>query len=319
MSTDDRDLTALLHETAEQITPHGTLEEIRSRTGNPPARRWALPALAAAAALALVVGGIGWALRDHEKGGGTTTPATRTETAELTIYYAGPSVSFDGKASASHALFAERHELTSDDLPRTAVQDAISGRPADPDYLSLWPQGVTVDKVAYDAAGKGLVTVELSGPLQGIAEERTRDQMLASRAVVRTALDAVDAGPDAGVQFSYNGVLDAGVVQYRGDGTVDLAKVQITSLTNGQTVPAGPLTVKGMAATFEANVVWEVLVGGDAVVKQDHTTAAECCTLAPYEFTVDLEPGTYTIVAHDTDESGEGRPVNQDTKEIIVE
>src|SRR5205085_642511 len=91
-----------------------------------------------------------------------------------------------------------------------------------------------------------------------------------------------------------------------------LATVQITNLTDGQIVKAGSLTVKGVAATFEANVVWELLLGGDAVVDQGHTTAAECCKLAPYSFTIEnLEPGTYTLVVHDSDESGEGRPVNQ--------
>jgi hypothetical protein len=99
-----------------------------------------------------------------------------------------------------------------------------------------------------------------------------------------------------------------------------MAPVQVTSLLNGQTVPAGDLEVEGVAAASEANVQWELLVGGDAVVQSGFATAAECCTLSPYSFTVkDLQPGTYTLVVHDSDESGEGRPTNQDSKEIVVE
>ena len=80
------------------------------------------------------------------------------------------------------------------------------------------------------------------------------------------------------------------------------------------------MTVEGRASTFEANVVWELRVGGDAVVQHGFTTAAECCTLSPYRFTIkDVQPGTYTLVVHDTDESGGRRPVNSDSKEIVVE
>jgi hypothetical protein len=76
--------------------------------------------------------------------------------------------------------------------------------------------------------------------------------------------------------------------------------------------------VSGQAATFEANVVWE-LMAGDKVVRQGFTTAQECCTLSPYTFTVTAPAGEYTLVVHDTDESdGEGVGTSQDTKRIIV-
>ena len=95
------------------------------------------------------------------------------------------------------------------------------------------------------------------------------------------------------------------------------ALVQVDNPSDGATVTAS-FTVSGRAAAFEANVVWE-LKQGDTVVKDGFTTAQECCTLAPYSFEVtDVAPGSYTLVVHDTDESGQGRPVDQDTKEIIV-
>ena len=75
----------------------------------------------------------------------------------------------------------------------------------------------------------------------------------------------------------------------------------------------------GRAATFEANVVWELKRGADTV-RNGFTTAQECCTLAPYSFTVTAPPGDYTLVVHDTDESdGEGIGTSQDTKAITVE
>jgi hypothetical protein len=96
-----------------------------------------------------------------------------------------------------------------------------------------------------------------------------------------------------------------------------LALVQVDSPSNGATV-SSPFTVTGRANAFEANVAWE-LKQGDTVVEHGFTTAQECCTLAPYSFKVTAPPGSYTLVVHDTDESGEGHPVNEDTKEITVQ
>ena len=94
------------------------------------------------------------------------------------------------------------------------------------------------------------------------------------------------------------------------------ALVQVDSPADGTSV-SSPFTVSGRAATFEANVVWE-LKQGDTVVKKGFTTAQECCTLAPYSFQVTAPAGSYTLVVHDTDESGQGLPVNEDSKAITV-
>ena len=96
--------------------------------------------------------------------------------------------------------------------------------------------------------------------------------------------------------------------------------MQISTPGNGETVKAGTVTVTGIAAVYEATVTWELLVGGDAVAASGFATAEECCTFSPYEFELELEGGsTYTLVVHDNDESGEGRAVNRDTKDIVVE
>jgi hypothetical protein len=97
-----------------------------------------------------------------------------------------------------------------------------------------------------------------------------------------------------------------------------LAPVLVESPAEGATVPT-TFTVEGRAATFEANVIWE-LKRGDDTVRNGFTTAQECCTLSPYSFEVTAPPGEYTLVVHDTDESdGEGVGISQDTKDITVE
>jgi hypothetical protein len=84
-----------------------------------------------------------------------------------------------------------------------------------------------------------------------------------------------------------------------------------------ETTVNSPFTVTGVAATFEANVQWE-LKDGSRVVRRGFTTAAECCTPSPYSFAVKAPPGTYTLVVHDSDVSGKGGKVNSDTKEVTV-
>lgn len=329
----DADLRALLHETAEQITPRGSLEDIKERTMTTNPRRWVLPTLAAAAAMAVVVGGIGWMLHDDNPAGSTRPPAssspspTGDATGAPLTERAVPAY-FAGQAARGTRLYREFVRLPVCDGPRclakAAVLTTLSNPAQDPDYRSLWPTGTGMNDVQ---VGSDLITVDLAGNIHDRpAGMSAKDADLAIQQLIYTVQAAVGEGR-VPVQILLDGkhtdqILGAPASEplAAADELDVLAPVQISSPTNGAVVKAGDVKVEGVAATFEANVVWEVLVGGDAVVKQGHTTAAECCKLTPYSFTIEgLEPGTYTIVAHDTDESGEGLPVNQDTKEIIVE
>ena len=344
MSEHDDDLRALLNETAEGITPRGGYEEIKERAMHENSnRKWVLPTLAAAAVMALVVGGIGWMLRDDDPAASpgpaqeptaessdsaTDTPTTvEPKQIATTVYYAGNTTHPDG----GHGLFPEVHPV--DEMGTTwvadlekAVQLAISGRPFDPDYQSLWPAGIAVRDVAFDGVGEnGTVTISLTGPASlrpaGMTE---RDAELAVDAVVRTALDVTRAPARTTVAFYDNDAqplrpLDLdGDAFAAGDSDTFLAPIQISAPTESATVPAGTVTISGRAAAVEANVLWEIEDATGTAIKEGHTTASECCTLAPYSFTVDLQPGTYLIVVHDEDMSGENRPVNQDTKRIVV-
>ncbi len=333
---DDADIRALLHETAAGISTHGSLDEIKERivTENSP-RRWVLPTLAAAAAMALVVGGIGYLLRDDDS---STAPpaASPTDGASGVPAETDVSVWYAGATRAGHGLFTETHPVASvdgrPDLER-AVQLAVSGEPHDPDYRTLWPGGVSVTDVGFSGGSgeAGTINVSLDGPVAsrpaGMSEQ---DALLAVSALVRTAQAVAADAPqaDSPVAFLVDGAETATVLGLAGDtfgpGEDDevMAPVQVLTPTDGATVPAGSLTVTGVAAAFEANLNWELLVGGDAVVANGFATAAECCTLSPYSFQItDLAPGSYTLVVHDVDESGGegGGGINQDSKEIVVE
>lgn len=328
----DDDLRQLFDDATADIRPQGTFDEIRIRTEkvDPMARRWFVPSLAAAAVMALVIGGAFFATRDNDgpstpgPAGSPTVDATGSPADKITR---NTPVFYLGDGAREPRLFSESRELEADDadgIGLAAATAAIAGPPLDADYRTGWPEGLSVEGVQ-----DGGDTIRVSFA-DGSAAEQPRgsspeEAQASVHALVRTVRAAYDS--DAGVEFliadepadQVLGV-DTSTPQTGGTDLDVLALVQITSPKNNQTVPAGEkFTVTGVAAAFEANVTWELLVGGDAVVDSGFTTAEECCRLAPYSFDLTLEPGTYTLVVHDTDESGEGRPVNQDTKEIVVE
>ena len=103
--------------------------------------------------------------------------------------------------------------------------------------------------------------------------------------------------------------IDTSAPVERASGDSVLSTVSIATPGEGAVVPTR-FEVTGQAATFEANVVWE-LKQGDKIVRNGFTTARECCTLSPYSFFVTATPGDYTLVVHDTDESGRGRHRHQ--------
>ena len=336
---DGEDLRRVLHDAVSDVQPHGTLDDIRSRTEkvDPMTKRWFLPTIAVAAVMAAVVGGAFWLVNDDDSTGGPSgtpthrtstspspsnpsgTPGTDTAERAVPIYYVG--LTAHGKK-----LFREfqKQDICQDAecLLKASAVAAVNGEPQDSDYRTLWPDGATVGSVSQD--GDTIVIDLASGVHDRPATLSSEDAGLAIQQLVYSAQAAVGRGR-LPVQLLIDGqhtdtVLGVPASEPLAAANPDdvLAPVQIDNPANGATV-SSTFTVSGRAATFEANVVWEVKQG-DAVVKHGFTTAQECCTLAPFSFTVEgLSPGDYTLVVHDTDESGEGRPVNQDTKEFTVQ
>ncbi|MCX6395639.1 MAG: GerMN domain-containing protein [Propionibacteriales bacterium] len=343
MNNDD-DLRQLFADATSEIRPHGTLDDIRTRTKkvDPMARRWFLPSLAAAAATALVIGGAFWMTRGTDDTSSTNiaTSPSDTPTKDLNAL---PEVALDvpvyfvGDIARGQRLFLDTVRVTTCDAPDcrllAAVSAAVNGGSTDPDYTSPWPKDRAGASMVVNSDGDQILIDFEAGPNGEDLLTRKPSAMsvaaaeLAIQQLVYTAQAA--HGEKLPVRFQFDHadtptLLGVATAEPLAAGSADdlLAPVQITNVVDGATVPAGKLTVKGMAAAFEANVSWEILVGGDAVIDSGFATAAECCTLSPYEFTTNIPlegPGTYTLVVHDNDESGEGRPVNRDSKEIVVE
>jgi hypothetical protein len=321
----DGDLRRLLDDAVSDVHPRDGVDEIRSRARRPSAMRWLPITIAAAAATAVVIAGGAWLAQRHP---GSTPPAAGPatdptassapaagHTVDATVYYVGAT-------AAGPRLFPEaRHVADATDTDvQVAVDEALTGTPKDPDYQNPFAAlGVT----ATATAQAGAVTIDLSDQLSRPAGMDAKTAETAVQSLVRTADTAAKSTQP--VTFTVSGAPAASVlgvptgapVPPAGDDAV-LSTVLIESPAEGATVPTR-FTVKGRAATFEANVVWE-LKRGDATVRNGFTTAQECCTLAPYSFTVTAPPGDYTLVVHDTDESGgEGIGTSQDTKAITVE
>jgi hypothetical protein len=339
MSPNDRDddLRRALRDAVSDVHPTPALDDIGSRTDKviPMAgqnKRWFLPTLTVAAVMALVVGGAFWMTREDNPAGGPSTTPTQGQsptnspspTAEPELTARAVPVYFVGDAARGPRLFREfqRQQVCAgtDCLLEASTVTALTGAPLDGDYSAPWPDDTGLGDVSYDG---DVLTIDLSGDVHD--RPSGMDAETAELAIQQLIFSA-QAGLGEGrvpVQLLIDGShtdqvlgVPASEPLAAADPLDVQAPVQIDSPTEGESV-SSPVEVTGRAATFEANVVWEVMKG-DNVVEQGFTTAQECCTLAPYSFTVDLEPGTYTLVTHDTDESGEGLPVNQDTKEITV-
>jgi hypothetical protein len=217
-------------------------------------------------------------------------------------------------------LYREFHAATGTDALQQAVSDAV-GRADDPDYHSGWPAGTTVTA----SVGDGAITLDLGSSAGSLAPRpagTTPDQAKAAlQQLVHTAQAATRT--TAPVQLTLDGKVSDTVLgeptlgaTERGKAADVLGQVWVVSPGNGATVPS-TFEVTGLAAAFEATVQWE-LKRGDAVVRKGFTTAQQCCVMAPYSFTVHAPAGRYTLVVHDTDASGDGAPLWQDTKEITV-
>lgn len=225
-----------------------------------------------------------------------------------------------GGTGSGVRLFREFHRVQGDRLA-AALDLAFRDSADDPDYRSGWPQGTTVRSAGAD---RRTLTVDLSGP------DLAKRPAGTSRAEARQALNALVFTADGVTQsntpvaFRIDGApaktvlgVKVGPALARANPDKVKSPVSVFSPAQGATV-AAPVRVTGEAATFEANVVWE-LMQGDKVVKHGFTTAKQCCTLSPYSFTVKAPPGSYTLVVHDTDDSGgNGVGTSKDTKEITV-
>jgi hypothetical protein len=316
-------LDAILHEAHEA----GPL----TATGGSGARRWLMP-LAAAAAVAAIIGGVWWSGQDDgptitppqtsgpsatgpaTSGTPTTAPTTSASTSgpvatqpvSLPVYFLGPI----GDDKPTYRLFRDfiRSELPADataaEKAKAALVLAINAQPySNTDgYLQPW-SGQTIGDVSVTDA---LITVDLANAGNPDAAIGADNQRLAVQELVWTAQAAIQKG-NLPVRITVQGRADPlfGSISTTGTFTrppsdrlyEDLAPIWVTSPGRDQVLPAAkPVVVQGLAMVFEANVSYQ-LRRGSTQVAMGHTTAS---IGAPSQgtYSIDLgrlSPGDYSI------------------------
>jgi hypothetical protein len=338
----DEDIRRLLDDAVDGVHPSRGLDAVRARTGNaaPAARHRALwvagAAVLATAATVLAVTFLatGPGARPTAGPGPGRLTAAPTEGVQVplpsgpagqtaTAFHPEP-VYYVGDTSHGPRLFRELHDVRSDiDAPVAAVREALSFAAADPDYRSPWPEETYVDSVRLDG---DVIDVDLpsDGDLSARPPGMSRQEAsMALQQLVYTAEAATARGRQP-VQFLLDGRTPDSLLGLPTSRPVPagrpaevLSQVWVVEPANGAKVHSG-FGVSGLADASEATVTWQ-LRQGDAVVRHGFTTAGQCCTMAPYSFTVQAPPGDYTLVVRDTDPSGgEGFAPWQDTKQLTV-
>jgi hypothetical protein len=320
---------------ARSITPtdrlgaiHTEAHAMESRTTRP--NRWLAP-VAAAAAVVVVAGAV-WALSrppassppvagtpavstsQESTGTPTTGPSsvpTQTATGPTTsiappataqalvpVYYLGPVVS----GSAELRLFRE-FVSTAVPTPETAEGKALAAlrlamgeAPQDSRYRSAWA-GVTPESLT---VGSDVITVRLSAGTDDDAALATEQLVWTVQAALGKSLPVRFELADGGADVSPGH--PASAAYNRPSNPIDVLG-QVSAIwvdepaRNGDVKAGAPLTVKGIASTFEANVEWELLRDGKSFEKGSTTAKEAAPARARYTFTTtkDLSAGTYVL------------------------
>jgi hypothetical protein len=217
-------------------------------------------------------------------------------------------------------LAKELRDVAGDDVVAAAVEAMVS-EPDDPDYSTTWNPDTEVLGVDED---DGTISVDLSEEAR-TANAGSEAAAIMVQQLVYTATEAA-GDEDATVELLIEGEPAGelwGVLEWsepigREDPLDVRMLVQIDEPREGATV-GSPVTVTGDAAAFEANVPWRVLDEAGEEVETGFTMTTEGQTFAPFEFEVELEPGTYTIeISEDDPSGGEGGTPMTDTKSVTV-
>jgi hypothetical protein len=335
---DDRDdrIRALLADAVSDVEPAHRLDEIRVRTATPARRprRYGVGrvVLAAAATVALAAAAV-VASRDGGDGSDPAAPTASASTpASTPASTSGPMRTvpayYLGETPQGLRLFREFASIEASVPELEASLTALERGPQDPDYTTAWrPGSFAGASVAADVIQVDLADESLHDRPAGMSDAQAQ---LALQQVIYSLQGALGEGR-VPVQFRLNG---NPIDQVLGEPTSEplangpqlevLALVSISDPAEGTAV-GDRFVAKGVAASFEATVPWEVRDAAGAVVLEGFATAEGFGErLYPWETEIDvsgLEPGSYLFVAMTDDPSGgaEGLGPTADTRTILVE
>jgi hypothetical protein len=213
---------------------------------------------------------------------------------EVEIYFAGDS-------PKGLVLFSEIHLLVASDaqLPGLVIDKLVSGEivPDDPDYVNLWSGSRSLRGIDIAGSHATIDLTEGAMNLGSAAETLAIDQVVWTLTGLVPSVSTLSFLVKGEPAESLAGHVDVTVDFYRAPDFEALSAIQITSLKEGQEL-LNPVSISGMACTFEATVVWELLQD-EVSVAQGFTSASEACPVrSPFEVVLgELEPGVYRFRA----------------------
>jgi hypothetical protein len=261
---------------------------------------------------------------------GSAAPTTKA----YAVYYVGSD------PAGRPVLFREFHTgpalpavdpaNNGDDVLTEAVHDAVATAPHDPDYLSPWAGLVKLDHTSYQATGTDAtlqVALEDGAPTRRPADMSAAEAEAAVQQLVYTAQAAV--GNRTPVTFTIGGhapgphptLLGVDISQPVQAGKVldTLSLVSISDPDNGAVV-SGELRVTGVNNAFEGTVLVYLEREGKRHLLEPGIGGQGGNKLWPWSVTLNtskVAPGTYRLVAENTNGTGQGK-VPVDDRVVIV-
>jgi hypothetical protein len=238
---------------------------------------------------------------------------TPTATKLLAVYY---TISDRG----GPRLIREFHTLpVADDAAATktsaAVADMLAGPAFDPDYTTLWPQGIRLLSVKVDG---DTTTVDLTGftpGTGGVAEAIALQQLVytATAASGQPKVKILRDGQPAASLFGHVSTKDA---LTRSPAADVLYGIWIISPQQGEK-PGADVDVHLAGIAFEATINYDILRDGKVVKHQVVTLSAGAPKQGEFQATVRLDPGEYVIQAYEVSSKDGGRQ-HQDSHTFTV-
>jgi hypothetical protein len=242
------------------------------------------------------------------------TPETSVKRKAVSVYWLGKST---GNDSGVGVRLYRTFIPVSGRPALEAVRMMTSGKTEDPDYYSLWQDATPLSVTQAD----GVVTVDFkSFPRQkldaGMAEVAVQQLVYTVQGALgdETAQVRVTQLGRSGVPLF--GQVDTRQPFSRAQAADVQALVWINSPTEGE-VMRSPLTVEGIAATFEAVVNWRATNEKTKQLVQGQTMTRQGQGFSPFSFTTKLAPGLWQVDAYLVSPQ-DGHITDLDSKTVIV-
>lgn len=238
------------------------------------------------------------------------TPAPTTS---LAVYY---TISDQG----GPRLIREFHTLViADESPtakvNSAVSDMLAAPARDPDYVSLWPQGVRLLAAKVDGDTSTVDLTGIQSGMGGVAEAIALQQLVYT-VTAASGQPKVRILKDGQAVDSLFGHVSTKKALTRGKAVDVLYGVWIISPQQGEQ-PGQAVEVHLAGIAFEATVNYDIIRDGKVIKHQAVTLSAGAPQQGEFTTTVQLEPGEYVIQAYAVSTKDGGRQ-HQDSHTFTV-